>query len=210
MMKKFLALSVLVMSFSAMSNEQPKHMISFGTDGFGWSGQGTVYKWDKDESGIKDHTVSGGKISLNYNYIFPTRVMLGGEIISETSKSEIKPVSGIKTTAEDSDTRIGISLGYNFNEDLYNSWWIKGTFGSGKYESESKDSDGKETFDFGYGYFTFSAGKRFSFESWGIKNLSYSPSISLTGLSVSGDAEDAGLESASVVQLDILKFDLLF
>lgn len=209
-MKKFLALAVFTMSFSAMSNEQPKHMISFGTDGFGWSGLGTVYKWDKEESGVKDHTASQGKISLNYNYVFPNRVMLGGEIVSETSKSEIKPVTGTKITAEDSDTRIGISLGYNFNEDLFRSWWIKGTLGSGNFESESEDSDGKDTFDFKYGYFTFSAGKRFSFESWGIKNLSYSPSISITGLSVSGDAEDAGLDSVSVVQLDILKFDLLF
>lgn len=211
MSKLLLVAIVAVFSLSVHAQgDQPKHVISIGTDGFGWSGLSQVFNWDKDESGIKDHNVSEGSLKLNYSYVFETRVMLGAEIKSETSNSEIKAVDGSKTTDDTSDTQMGISLGYNFNEDLNRSWWVKGTLGSGKYKSETKDADGTSEFEFGYSYFTLSAGKRISLESWGLKNVSYNPSISFSSASVRGDAHDAGLDTATIAQLDIIKVDILF
>ncbi len=211
-MTKFLVLSLLaLLSVSAFAEgDQPKHIISIGTDGLGWSGLSDIYKWDKDDSGIKDHTKSEGNLKLNYNYVFASRLMLGVDISSTSSKEEIKTVAGTKTTDETSETRIGLSLGYNFNEDLFRSWWIKGTLGSGSYKNRTKDSTGTDKTEYGYSFVTFSGGKRISLESWGLKNFSYSPSISISSAKVDGDAHDAGLDSIAEVKFDIIKLDILF
>lgn len=191
-------------------SEQPHHVISVGADGFGWSGLSQVFDWDKDKSGIKDHTSSEGKLNLNYSYIFDSKVMLGVELKVDTEKSELKETNGDKTTDESSETRFGVSLGYNFNDDIYRSWWIKGTVGTGHFENETKVNGSKTKFDYDYKYFTIAAGKRISLESWGLKNVSYNPSISFTGASVSGDAEDAGLDGLSSATLELIKIDILF
>jgi opacity protein-like surface antigen len=208
--KLILGASLLVMASSVLAQDQPKHIISIGTDGFGWSGLGQVFEWDKDESGIKEHKYSEGSLKLNYSYVFESRFMLGFELSNETSKNEQEDTAGDKTTDETTTSEIGVSIGYNFNQDIYRSWWIKGALGSGKYKNETKEAGVKTDFEYGYTSFTISGGKRVSLESWGLKNLSYNPSIAITSAKISGDAEDAGLETARQVKLEIIKFDVLF
>lgn len=211
-MKK-LILAVLVSAFSVVASaqeNQPKHIISIGTDGFGWSGSAQTFDWDKNTSGIKDHDSSRSKLELNYSYVFPNRVMLGALVTVESSESEIKDLAGNKTKSEENNSEIGISLGYNFNEDVYNSWWIQGILSSGRSEEITKDSTGKEEFDYSYKAFYINAGKRINLDSWGLKNISYNPSISIATAKVSGDAEDAGLETLTQVRINIIKFDILF
>lgn len=209
-MKKFVVALACVVAGSAFAQDKSHHVISIGTEGFGWSGAGNVFKWDKDESGVKDHTSSQGALKLNYNYVFDSGLMIGGQIDSETSKSEIKRTDDTKTESESSDTSLGLSVGFNFNDDISRSWWVMGTIGSGKSEEEVKDEDGKTNFDYDYTFFTLSAGKRISLESWGLKNVSYNPSISFTSATAGGDAEDDGLESLSQFALEIIKVDIVF
>ncbi len=212
-MKKLLV-AVLALSFSLgalAEGDQPKHIISIGTEGFGWSGLAQNFDWDKDESGVKDHTYNEGNLSLNYSYVFLNRLMLGAELSVKTTESEIKDTAGDKTKTETSETEFGLSLGYNFNEDVYNSWWIKAVIASGNYEEESKDSSGKTEFEYDYNAVDLRGGKRINLDSWGLKNVSYNPSISLGSTTkVSGDAEDAGLEKITQVKIDILRIDILF
>ena len=214
-MKKFLV-AVLASSFSLVSfakGTQPKHVISIGTDGLGWSGVANNFKWDKDKSGVKDQDSSNGTLILNYNYVFSNHVMIGAELNYEMDKSEIKDTAGDKITEEETTSSLALSIGYNFNEDLFNSWWIKGSLGSGSLKTEIKDTTAtpqKTESDIGTNFFTIEAGKRFSFNSWGLKNFSYSPSIAFTSAKYDDDADDAGLESSTTVQLNILKFDILF
>lgn len=211
-MKKLLV-AVLASSFSLVAlaeGNQPRHIFSIGTDGFGWSGLATNFEWDKDKSGIKDHEITESKLKLNYSYVFSNRVMLGAILSVESSETEIKETNGEKTNSEEKDTEIGLSIGYNFNEDVYNSWWIQAVLASGEHEEETKDSSGKETFDYDYSTFYLNAGKRISLDSWGLKNVSYNPSISIASSKISGDAEDAGAERATQVKLEIIKIDILF
>jgi hypothetical protein len=189
---------------------QPHHIISIGTDGFGWSGLGRAFDWDEGKSGVKDHTDSVAKLNVNYSYVFESRLMIGLEVDFKSTNSELKPTTGVKTKSETTDTEFGLSLGYNFNEDVYNSWWIKGVIASGRHDEETKDSSGTDKFKYDYSAFYLRFGKRFNLASWGLKNVSYNPSISVGSAKVSGDAEDAGLDRATLVQLDLIKIDILF
>ena len=106
-----------------------------------------------------------------------------------------------------------LSVGYNFNEDFYNSWWLKGFLGSGVLKNVTEDSSKsptKTTSDVGVNFVTFEFGKRFSLNSWGLKNFSYSPSIAIISAKYNKDADDIGLKTSSSAQLNVLKFDILF
>lgn len=210
-MKKLVLAFVLLSSVSAYAqSEQPKHLISVGADGFGWSGIGGIFDWDKDESGVKKHESSQSKLMLNYAYILPNRIMIGAFVSSETNESTIKMTDGSKTKSEDASTEIGLGLGYNFNEDLYNSWWIQAIISSGKMVDETKDSSGKDKSDNKYSAFYLKLGRRISLDSWGLKNISYNPTITLGSAKYSGDLNDSGLDRGSQFQLEIIKFDILF
>lgn len=191
--------------------EQPRHIISISTDGFGWSGLAQVFNWDKDDSNIDSHETTDGEIKLNYNYVLATRFMIGAELISETSTSEIKNTLNQKIKSESKETEFGISLGYNFHDDLLNSWWTKISIGSGSSYTYTKDSTGSTDEDIKYGYFGLALGKRFNLKSWGTKNISYNPTISIKSASFTGsDAKDVGLESAGEFKIDLIKIDILF
>lgn len=192
-------------------NDQPHHLISIGTDGFGWSGTGMVFELDDDKTTRDELRTSEGAFKLNYNYIFKSRFMLGGEVAIDYSKSEVEFDSGGEITEEERLSTIALSLGYNFNEDIYNSFWIKGFLGGGSLQTETDDStaanDDSDT-DSTIGFVTLELGKRFTLGKF--KHFTYSPSIAITGASYGEDAEDAGLESSSSATLNILKFDVLF
>ena len=84
-------------------------------------------------------------------------------------------------------------------------------YGSIKSETEdTTETPPKTDSDIGVSFVTIEGGKRFSFDSLGLKNFTYSPSIAITSASYSDDAKDAGLESSTSVQLNVLKFDILF
>ena len=139
--------------------------------------------------------------------------MIGAELYYDMDKSEIKYSSGDKEENESKTSSLALSVGYNFNEDLSNSWWIKASIGGGTIETETKDTRStpqKEEAEIDVEFFTVEAGKRFSLKSWGLQNFSYSPSIAFMGAAYGDDADDAGLERSGSVQFNILKFDILF
>ena len=203
----FLFIVASLFSLSAFaSNDQPKHIISFGSDGLGWSGVTTFFDYNKPKSGIKNSETSGGSLKLNYNYVFASRVMVGGDLYFESEKNVTKSASGTKTTKETTLSTIALSVGYNFNDDLFKSWWIKTLIGVGSVQEEIP---GNKT-DNGISFITIEGGKRFSFATLGLQNFSYAPSVAVTSAAYSKDAEDNGLNSSTTVQINILKFDILF
>ena len=203
----FLLIVASLFSLSAFaSTDQPKHIISFGSDGLGWSGLTTFFDYNKPKSGIKNSETSGGSLKLNYNYVFANRVMVGGDLYFESEKNVTKSASGTKTTKETTLSTIALSVGCNFNDDLFKSWWIKTLIGVGSVQEEIP---GNKT-DNGISFITIEGGKRFSFVTLGLQNFSYAPSIAVTSAAYSKDAEDNGLNSSTTVQINILKFDILF
>ncbi len=216
-MMKLLSLIVFTfVSFSVFSADsaQPHHAISLDSDGLGWSGLRNLFNWDDSKTaGIKDQNSSIGKLYLNYNYILENRVMVGLQLEYDKESIETKYASGRKKTQDDLNSSLAVSVGYNFNEDLFNSWWIKGFIGSGKINSESTDSSASPTTtktDINVGFVTMEAGKRISLSSWGLKNFSYSPSLAITSASYSNDAKSVGLKSSTSARLNLIKFDIVF
>ena len=209
-----LLISASIPFFAAADETAPKHIISIGTNGLGWSGIGNVLDWDKNKSsGIKDQSTSNGTIALNYNYVFKNQMMVGANIYYESNKSETKLASGDKITDESMTSTFSVSVGYNFNQDIFNSWWLKGSIGSGGIKTETTDTTAnpeKTKSDIGLSFVAFEGGKRISLDSWGLKNFSYSPSIAVASARFDKDADDIGLESSVSVTLNVIKFDIAF
>jgi Outer membrane protein beta-barrel domain len=211
-MKKILACCLLTLTTAAIAQD-PRNLISVDTDGFGLSGLAGSVKFDEEKTGIKDGTAGGGRLSLNYGYIFEGGFMLGIEAESETENSEVKVSSGEKIKTESSTATVALMLGYNFNSDLNSSWWVKGTFGS--MSEKSKLTDGTDPTNDTSSTSTgsvmgFELGKRISLKSWGLKNVTYSPSIEYASVTFSGDKKDSGTEGLSGTQLNLIKIDVLF
>jgi hypothetical protein len=215
-MKKILVfvLAISVPFFAAADETAPKHIISIGTNGLGWSAVGNVFEWDKNKSsGIKDQNTGNGTIALNYNYVFKNQMMVGANIYYESDKSETKLASGDKINKDSMTSTFSVSVGYNFNEDIVNSWWLKGSIGSGGTKIKRTDTTAtpeKTKSDIGLNFVALEGGKRISLDSWGLKNFSYSPSIAVASTTFDEDAGDVGLESSVGVTLNVLKFDIAF
>lgn len=193
--------------------EQPKNLISITTDGFGWAGSGTSYKFDKDKSTRDEQTTSEGKLALNYAYIFQSRFMLGGEIFYEGSRTKVDFQNGDDLETNSTTSSLAVILGYNFNENIYNSWWIMGKLGGAVAKTEVKDSTAtprNTDTEVTSGFAALEFGKRFQFSSEKMKAFTFSPSIELRSDQFGKDADDAGVESALTATINILKFDLLF
>lgn len=210
-MKKLICAALILGSFSTSAQvEQPKHIISIGTEGFGWTGASKIFDWDKNKSGVKDDEQTNGDLILNYNYVLPNRIMIGAFLKNETLNSDSKATDGSKTEKRKEATELGLGVGYNFNEDVFNSWWGQALVSTGSHSEVTKDSSGKADYDFNFSSFYLKFGKRINLDSWGLKNISYNPTISFSTTRYSGDAKDKGLKRANQVSLEIIKFDILF
>ena len=215
MLKSSFILVLFLISFSAFSQEeQPKHMVVFGNDfAAAWSGKaGTA---DVDSSlGIDKYDLSEGKIQLNYAYRLAPQFQLGLDFTNSMEGSEVKAKAGGKIKSEDYYTSLVLFGVINFSERLNDSFYLVGGYGKGWNKDISKDSTGgtvEETrLEYDQNIFYVGFGKRFNLKFAGIENLTYSPSISYQHSKISGDLEDQGVNSISVVSLDIIKFDLLF
>lgn len=209
-MRNLFLIIALFLTQAALASDQPRHIVSVGTDGLGLSAISEVFDWNSGKSGIKDDSNSVGSLKLNYNYVFDNRVMLGGEVSIDSVTTETKFENSPRTKSQTSDSRIGISVGYNFGQDLYQSWWIRGIIGSGNKHGETKIGAIKTKKDFDFGYLTISGGRRISLQSWGLKNVTYNPSLSITSISGDGTGIYKGLDGVSRAVLDIVRIDILF
>jgi hypothetical protein len=173
-----------------------------------------LFDWNQSKTGgVHDQKSNVTKFNLNYNYILPNQMMVGLEFSYDNETIETKYASSKKITTEALTSTFALSVGYNFNEDFYNSWWLKGFLGSGVLKNVTEDSSKspeKTTSDVGLNFVTFEFGKRFSLNSWGLKNFSYSPSLAIISAKYNKDADDIGLKTSSSAQLNVLKFDILF
>ena len=208
------ALLTLFMSLARAQSTQPHHLVSIDTDGFGWSGLNNLFDWDKSKSGnVSDQESDIGKLHLNYSYILENRLMVGFALAYEKETIETKFGNGTKKTDDTLTSTFAVSVGHNFNEDIFNSWWMKAFLGAGQVKSETEDTSAtpsKTKTDLGVSFVTLEFGKRFNLATWGLKNISYSPSLAVTSVTYSKDAKDIGLGRSGSAQLNLIKFDILF
>lgn len=201
-----------LLSFSVFGQtESPKHQITLGNDSFGWDGSGLSA--DTDEAlGIKDYTIGEGNFNINYMYTLLPMFQIGGFIRNETETSEIKYKGGGKYKDETRQTIFGLRATLNFKEELKNTFYLTAQLSKQMTKNETKDtSEGtKEELDWDASVIALSFGKRFSLEGMGIQNLTYAPQVTVAYGTVGGDLEDAGVNSATQIKIDVVRFDLLF
>jgi len=181
----------------ATSSSTPHHLFMISTDGLGGKLESSKYDPGTGES-TKE---SAQGIRLNYHYIFESSFMLGFELSAAHSVEKYGTLE--RTTNE---TNALFSLGINFNEDFYNSWYLRAMAGKEFYKSTTDGAQTKaDSFDLGA-----ELGKRFSFGMDKYKNISYSPSISIKRAVVNNDN---GLDTKPLMtiwSIDLLKFSVLF
>ena len=208
------ALLTLFLAPAYAQSTQPHHLVSVDTDGLGWSGLNNLFDWDKSKSGnVSDQKSDIGKLKFNYSYILENRLMLGFALTYEKETIETKFANGTKKTDDSLNSTFAVSVGHNFNQDIFNSWWIKGFLGAGQIKNETEDTSAtptKTTTDTGVSFVSLEFGKRFNLDSWGLRNASYSPSLAVTSSTFSKDAKNIGLGRAGSAQLNLIKFDILF
>ncbi|HXH73519.1 MAG TPA: hypothetical protein VNJ08_01040 [Bacteriovoracaceae bacterium] len=210
-MKKLLVLSMFVFVASASAADNTRHIISMGSDGFGWSGVGEQFKWDKSKNTSDNVEESEGSLELNYLYLMRNRMMVGGEISYATEKIVVKDVNDDIIKSEEDKASIGLSVGYNFADNLMESWWIKGTLARVTQENKLKRTAMSPVRnDVSGNALKFALGKRFNLANFNLLNIAYAPSIELSSVKYGSSADDMGLDSSTEVTINFIKFDLLF
>lgn len=212
-MFKLLVVVTALLSLNVLADES-KHMVSFGNNiTTGWSGSAATADTDS-ELGIDEFTVGKGEFNFNYAYRIGTNFQIGTSISNETEISEVKADAGGKIKSEDNSFSIYLVGIINFSENFEESWYFLAGIGKENNESETKDTTGgsttKSEAEYDVTGYVAQIGKRFNLKGLGIQNLTYSPAISYHYGSVGGDLEDSGVNSLSMVTLDVVKFDLLF
>lgn len=214
-MKKILVLMFTLISINVHAQEeQTKHMVMFGNSfNFGWNGSGSTADVDS-KLGIKDYLLSEGNFNVNYAYTVAPQFQLGLDVAVQTETEEAKAKAGGKVKSEEMSRSFAVFGVFNFSENLKESFYLGAAVGKMWVDNEVKDTTGgstsKSETEYDGNLFYIGFGKRFSLKSLGIENLTYSPSISFQHVELSGDLEDAGVNSISTVTLDVVKFDLLF
>lgn len=204
-MKNALLLIALIFSVNALADE-PRHQVTFGeTYGLGWNGVGITTKTDSDLD-IDKYDISKGNFSVNYMYRVSSKFQIGGVISNSNSKTEIKKDDGTKFEDESRTSSFYLVGRFNFSDELNRAFYLSLFVGTEKHESDDGTDDTKSDIS----TVGIEFGKRFSLEFMGIQNLTFSPSLLVMNGTYGGDLEDLGVESSTIADINILKFDLLF
>lgn len=211
---KILLVLFVFLSLPVLAKEQPWHMVSFGRDGFGWSG--TSEKIDERKSDYKSVRYYLTDLSLNYAYRISRWFQLGGFYENYHSEYKFKKRTGGESPIEIETNRFGLFLLYNFSEDLNDSWYIGPSVSISNYEEENShdfgDSEGKAPFELDDNSveYEFVVGKRFSLRGFNVENLAFSPQIKVFHRTHGKDFDDQNLGSGTGVTVQPVRFDLLF
>ena len=212
-MKIFLLLLVLI-PFQASAREE-WHMITFGRHGLGWTGTAERMQTNGDST-FKNVTYFLSDLSLNYAYRISKRFQLGAfyEGLHREYKFRRKDGGSSPQTIE-SDT-YGLFLIYNFNNNLYDAYYLGLGVSSTTYEEEIShdfaDSEGKAPLELDDTNETYELffGKRIPISIMGFDNLSFSPQIKFFYQTHGKDFRDQDVDYGLGMSLQPIRFDLLF
>lgn len=211
---KALCLGALILISTANASEAPRHMVSFGTNGLGWSGASEEIDTNK-RSPFKSVDYFLNNLSLNYAIRLFSHLQLGAFYQNYEDEYEFHHSNG-KSKSALQHSKYGTFLLYNFSKNLTESFYLGAAFSFFNTEEENShdftEAEGKAPFeldDEGQTY-EFIIGKRFSLESFGIKHITYSPMVSFYHRQHGKDFDDQGARKGKGIFLQILKFDVLF
>ena len=194
---------------------ETKHMVSFGRDGFGWSGTKEEIE-TKNSSSFKDVDYFLNDIALNYAYRLNSRFQLGIFYQGGHSEYEFETRSASTQSVKIETNTTGLFFLINFSDDLNDAWYTGLGFSITDYEEENskalQDAESKAPFELDdlTNTYEFFLGKRFSLRGFDVDNLAFSPQIRFFRRSHGKDFDDQKIGLGTGFSLQILRFDLLF
>jgi hypothetical protein len=215
-------LFILIISLTSLSlysqddiPKRPRHMVMITTQGFGYGG--AVEKAETSNSSpFKNVTINRNNFSLNYAYTLTDRIQLGAFYKQSHYDGNLTSKDGKKADIDQMSNSFGVFTLYNFNDDLFSSFYVgflvaninvEEEYGHGFTEAEGKapfelDEDGT--------LYQIYFGKRFSLKRFGIQNITYSPQIAMYSRTYGKDYGDQGFDKGKGLVVDVLRFDVLF
>ncbi len=190
-----------------------RHMVSFGTGGFGWSG--AVEKMEtRDDSPFADVEHFITNLSLNYGYRISQRFIVGGYY--KTMNSEYKFNNGSTAKVERESDFLGLYTLYHFSDTISSAWYTGISIAHFSEEQEiSHDvalAENKTPFeldDTGLLY-EIVMGKRFRLLKWDIDHLTFAPQVGLFYKTHGKDFDDQDVKNGFGVSVQPVRFDFLF
>lgn len=213
-MKKLGLLLLMLFPFSAFSRE-PRHMITFGSRGLGWSG--TVERMEtKPSSMFRNIDYYLSNLALNYAYRLYPRFQIGAFFENVHSEYKFHRKGNGHSSQELELNVLGVFLIYNFHDDIHDAYYIGLSASNTTHEEEIShdfaDSEGKapvELDDTNQTY-EFLFGKRIPIIMMGFENLSFSPQIRLFYQTHGKDFEDQDVKYGLGMTILPIRFDLIF
>lgn len=208
-----LLLLSLFMSFPSQASD--RHMVSFGTSGFGWSGSAEKIDSKKDSAfdGVENLL---NEVSFNYAYRFSERMQLGGfyQTWHQEYKFELRDGS---SSSSDQETQLyGLFLIYNFKPEISDSYFLGLSVSFFNHEEENSgdfgEAENKTPFEIDDTGVTYELvfGKRFSLKKWNINHLTYSPQIGIFHRTHGKDFDDQEIVKGMGFSVQAIKFDFIF
>jgi hypothetical protein len=212
---RLIILLLIFISFNAKAEEQPWHMISFGRNGLGWAGTAEELE-TKSNSQFKSVDYFLSDISINYAFRISRWFQIGGFYQGSHSEYNFKKRTGESAPLQIESNSVGTFVIYNFSEDLNDSFYVGYSFAITSYEEENShefsNAEGKAPFELDDITQTHELiiGKRFSLRGFNVENLAYSPQFRIFYRTHGKDFDDQDVGSGTGLNVQPLRFDLLF
>jgi len=209
---KFLISFLVVLNIGPLwADGSTRSMIQIGNSGFGASGSYERFS-PKADAEFDEFNITKGDLTLNYSYAFFSQFQLGLFYSNSHDQRRFKTANGSTGEIEFKSQHIGLQALWNFSENLQESWYLGALVSHMNLEDETskteplnylEDDRSAQSID-------FILGKRFGLDQWGLKNISYSPSLSIFITNSQKDYEDDGIDKSYGFSLNLIKFDVLF
>ena len=212
---KSLMFLFIALSSSLVYATEPRHMISLGANGLGWSS--AYERMDtKSSSPFKSVDYFLSNIALNYAYRLNDRFQIGAFYEGIHSEYKWKNRDGRTSPTEVEYNNYGIFVLYNFSDEIRDTYFAGYSFGIMNMEEENShdfnDAEGKAPFELDDISSVHEAifGKRFTLKQFKLENLSYAPTLRVYYKTHGKDFTDNGIQNGWGASIQPIRFDLFF
>ncbi len=206
---------LLLMTTQQLAAKEPRHMVSFGRRGAGWSATNEDLE-TRGSSSFRGVDYFLNDLSLNYAYRVTSRIQLGAFYEGSHSEYRFRSTGGGRSTIETEVNTAGLFALTNFSSDLNDAWYAGYAFSITNVEEENSNDfenfEDKAPFELDDVSETHELiiGKRFSLRGFAVANLAFSPQLRLFYRSHGKDFDDQAVGNGTGVTMSPIRFDLLF
>ncbi|WP_408098969.1 hypothetical protein ACJVC5_08630 [Peredibacter sp. HCB2-198] len=213
-MKKFWLVLLLILSFPLLARE-PRHMITFGSQGLGWLGSAEKME-TRSSSPFKSVDYFLSNLAINYAYRLYPRFQIGAFYEGVHTEYKFHRRGGSTSSQETEINTLGIFLLYNFHDDIHNAYYIGASASNNSRAEEIShdftDAEGKAPIELDdtNQIYELLFGKRIPVVMMGFENLSFSPQVRAFYKTHGKDFNDQDVKYGLGFTIIPVRFDLLF